>query len=47
LVSENQYKKGLEDGRKGISSKPTVVIDNSNKNVHRQYKTIEDLDDED
>jgi hypothetical protein len=28
LVSENQYKKGLEDGKKGINnqSKPTVVI---------------------
>ena len=48
LVSENQYKKGLEDGKKGISSRPTLVIDNSKKtNVHRQYKTIEDLDDED
>jgi len=46
LVSENQYKKGLEDGKKGTSSKPTVVIDNSKKTQHRQYKSIEDLDDD-
>jgi len=25
-VSENQYKKGLEDGKKGVSSKPTTII---------------------
>ena len=46
LVSENQYKKGLEDGKKGISSKPTVVIDNSKKKTHRTYGSINDLDDD-
>ena len=47
LVSENQYKKGLEDGKKGINnqSKPTVVI-TQQKNNHRQYNSIEDLDDD-
>ena len=49
LVSENQYKKGLEDGKKGVQTRPTVVIDNSNKNhnTHRSYNSINDLDDED
>ena len=48
LVSENQYKKGLEDGKNGtIQNKPTVIIDNSKKtNTTRIYKSIEDLDDE-
>jgi hypothetical protein len=49
LISENQYKKGLEDGKKGTaqSNKPTVIIDNSKKtNTTRTYKSIEDLDDE-
>lgn len=47
LVSENQYKKGLEDGKRGISSRPSVVITNSQKiNNHRQYNSIEDLDDD-
>jgi hypothetical protein len=45
LVSENQYKKGLEDGKKGVSSKPSVVITKPQK-THRQYNSIEDLDDE-
>ena len=53
LVSENQYKKGLEDGKKGVQTRPTVVIDNSNKNnnnnknPYRSYKSINDLDDDD
>lgn len=47
LVSENQYKKGLEDGKKGIQSRPTVVINNNKQNQSRTYKTIEDLDDDD
>ena len=48
LVSENQYKKGLEDGKKGITTptKPTVVITQPKNNLHRQYNSIEDLDDE-
>ena len=49
LVSENQYKKGLEDGKKGVQTRPTVVIDNSKKNntQHRQYNSIFDFDDDD
>ena len=49
LVSENQYKKGLEDGKKGVQTRPTVVIDNSkkNNNQHRSYKSIYDFDDDD
>jgi hypothetical protein len=48
-VSETQYKKGLEDGKKGVQTRPTVVIDNSNKNnkTHRSYNSINDLDDDD
>lgn len=48
-VSEHQYQKGLEDGKKGVQSKPTVVIDNSNKNNnrHKVYSDINDLDDDD
>jgi len=47
-VSENQYKKGLEDGKKGVQTRPTVVIDNSkkNNNQHRSYNSINDLDDD-
>ena len=47
-VAEAQYNKGLEDGKKGnnTSSKPTVII-NNNKNSHRSYNSIEDLDDDD
>lgn len=49
LVSENQYKKGLEDGKKGVQTRPTVVVDNSkkNNNHHRSYKSIYDFDDDD
>ena len=47
LVSENQYKKGLEDGKKGIQQRPTVVVNKNKQNPSRTYKTIEDLDDED
>ena len=51
LVSENQYKKGLEDGKKGVQTRPTVVIDNSNKNnknhQYHSYQSINDLDDDD
>ena len=49
LVSETQYKKGLEDGKKGVQTRPTVVIDNSkkNNNTPRSYNSINDLDDED
>lgn len=48
LVSENQYRKGYEEGRKGTSpSRPTVVIQNNKPNQRRQFNTIDDLDDED
>ena len=53
LVSDNQYKRGLEDGKKGVQTRPTVVIDNSNKKNntkpqhYRSYTTINDLDDDD
>ena len=46
LVSENQYKKGFEDGKNGSSKKPTLVIANKN-NSRRQINSIEELDDED
>ena len=45
LVSENQYKKGLEDGKKGIQSRPTLVVTKKNNN-HRSYTSIDDLDDD-
>lgn len=48
LISENQYRKGFEDGKKGESSKPSVVIQKNNKNSnHRSYNSINDLDDDD
>lgn len=48
IVSDNQYKKGYEEGRKGTKpSRPTVVIQNNKQNQRRQYNTIDDLDDED
>ena len=47
LVSENQYRKGLEDGRKGIESIPQVVIQKNNQSSSKRYKDINDLDDED
>lgn len=45
LISQNQYNKGLQDANN--SGKAQVFIDNSKKVTPRQYKTIEDLDDED
>lgn len=50
LISDNQYKKGFEDAKKGNQpSRPTVVIDpsKSKTNQVRQYTSIEELDDED
>lgn len=49
LVSENQYKKGFEEGKNGRNpSRPEVVINNKQKqNQHRSYNSIEDLDDDD
>jgi hypothetical protein len=40
----------LEDGKKGVQTRPTVVIDsskNNKSNQYRQYKSIADLDDDD
>ena len=49
LVSENQYKKGYEEGKKGTSpSRPTVVIQNNKQNQNRHLTNINQLyDDED
>ena len=47
LVSENQYKKGFEEGRSGNKpSRPEVVI-SKNQNQRRSYNSINDLDDDD
>ena len=47
LVSENQYKKGFEEGRNGKEpSRPQVVIDNTKKQQRRSYSSINDLDDD-
>ena len=47
LVSQNQYKKGFEEGKSGQNpSRPQVVISNK-QNKHRQYNSINDLDDDD
>lgn len=45
LVSENQYKRGFEDGKRGIRSRSSQVVI-SPKSHSKQYTTIEDLDDE-
>lgn len=54
LVSENQYKKGFEEGKQGKQpSRPQVVVNNNrqqnnnNNNQHRSYSSINDLDDDD
>lgn len=47
LISENQYKKGFEDGKKGTSSKPELVINKNNNKSYRTIKDINDLDDDD
>lgn len=47
-VSENQYKKGFEEGRNGKQpSRPQVVINTQKSNQHRSYNSINDLDDDD
>ena len=46
LVSENQYKKGFEEGKNGRQpSRPQVVINKKQEN-HRQYTSIDDFDDD-
>lgn len=50
LVSQNQYKKGFEEGKNGKSSQPQVVINKGNQtttNQRREYSSINDLDDDD
>ena len=48
LVSENQYRKGFEEGKKGVASKPQLVINNKQNNQRtKQYNSINDLDDDD
>lgn len=48
-VSENQYKKGFEDGKKGVSPKPGIVINTkkSNPQTIKEKVSIDDLYDED
>lgn len=47
LVSQNQYKKGFEEGKSGKNpTRPQVVISDK-QNKHRQYNSINDLDDDD
>ena len=47
-VAQDQYKKGLEDSKKNITTPPkSTVIINKNNNSHRTYNSIEDLDDDD
>ena len=47
LVSENQYKKGFEEGRNGKEpSRPQIVIDNKKQQQRRSYSSINDLDDD-
>lgn len=47
-VSEAQYKKGFEDGKKGVSTRPQVVTTKNNNKVNRQikqtYSSIDDLE---
>lgn len=48
LVSENQYKKGFEEGSKGQApTRPQVVINNKQNNRQPTYNSINDLDDDD
>ena len=47
LVSENQYKKGLEDGKNNKTTEPLVVIQQQKSNHHPTYSSINDLDDDD
>lgn len=46
LVSESQYKKGFEDGKKGTSSRPTVVIDKNPRTPKRTITDLNQLDDD-
>ena len=47
LVSDNQYRRGLEDGRKGVQSRPQVVVNPQKKrNVRSEMTSIDNLDDD-
>ena len=47
LISENQYKKGFEEGKNGKNpSRPTVVINNKQNHQRPSYNSIDDLDDD-
>lgn len=47
-VSENQYKKGFEEGKNGRQpSRPQVVINNTKPTKRSTYSSINDLDDDD
>lgn len=45
LVSDNQYRRGLEDGKKGIQSRPQVVVNPQQKRNVR-LTSIDNLDDD-
>lgn len=52
LASENQYKKGYQDGKNNKQIDPKVIVDKSNRNnnnfikKNQEYKSINDLYDE-
>ena len=47
LVSENQYKKGFDEGKNGKTpSRPQVVINNNTTTQRPTYNSINDLDDD-
>ena len=48
LVSENQYKKGFEEGKNGRTpSRPQVIVKPNETHQHQTYNSINDLDDDD
>ena len=47
LISQNQYNKGLEDGKKGVISRPSVVINKQKTKSSSQPLSADDLFDED
>lgn len=46
LVSENQYKKGFEEGKSGKEPSRSTVVINEKQQTRPSYKSIEDLDDD-
>jgi len=48
LISRNQYNKGFQDGKNGLSSRPDVYVDTTKNNNRQNTKTsIEELYDDD